>query len=106
MPICNSLFFITCSFLKLFETYPDIGDQVLCSPIKTLPNCDKDIVKSQEIILEKVEYRTQILKLTYSSIKQNVHARFFGLPVCPELSRTIFPKSIDLGCFLKLTGKL
>ncbi|XP_060802180.1 DNA helicase MCM9 isoform X2 [Amyelois transitella] len=42
--------------------------------------------------------------MDYKYLKRNVHARFFGLPVCPELHRTLFPKNIDLGCFLKVTG--
>lgn len=90
--------------MKLFETYPDVGDKVLCSPVSSLPACDKDIIKVQQNILEKDEYKPLLLKLQFSHLKRNVHARFFGLPVCPELHRTIFPKNVDLGCFLKVTG--
>ncbi|XP_072950044.1 uncharacterized protein Prp18 [Epargyreus clarus] len=95
---------IKIDFLKLFETYPDIGDKVLCSPIETLPACDRDIIKAQQNILEGTEYKSLISKLSYYYLKRNVYARFFGLPVCPELHRTIFPKNVDLGCFLKVTG--
>ncbi|CAB3250809.1 unnamed protein product [Arctia plantaginis] len=91
-------------FLKLFETYPDVGDKVLCDPVVSLPACDKDVIKAQQQILEGDEYKSILSKLQYSFIKRNVHARFFGLPVCPELHRTIFPKNVDLGCFLKVTG--
>lgn len=45
-------------------------------------------------------------KLSFKYLKRNVQARFFGLPVCPELHRTIFPKNVDLGCFLKVTGNI
>ncbi|XP_049871146.1 DNA helicase MCM9 [Pectinophora gossypiella] len=93
-----------CSFLKLFETYPDIGDKVLCSPIQSLPACNRDIIKAQQNILEQDEHKSLLAKLEYHFLKRNVHARFFGLPVCPELHRTIFPKNVDLGCFLKVTG--
>lgn len=92
------------SFLKLFETYPDVGDKVLCDPVVSLPACDKDLIKAQQQILEGDEYKSTLSKLENCFIKRNVHARFFGLPVCPELHRTIFPKNVDLGCFLKVTG--
>ncbi|CAG5046497.1 unnamed protein product [Parnassius apollo] len=97
-------FNIKIDFIKLFETYPDVGDKVLCNPVKYLPACNKDIIKAQQNILEKQEYKSVLSKLTYSSLKRNVHARFFGLPVCPELHRTIFPKNMDMGCFLKVSG--
>lgn len=92
------------SFLKLFETYPDVGDKVLCSPVATLKSCNDDIIKVQQNILEKNEYKPLLEKLSFKYLKRNVQARFFGLPVCPELHRTIFPKNVDLGCFLKVTG--
>ncbi|XP_022825987.1 DNA helicase MCM9-like [Spodoptera litura] len=91
-------------FLKLFETYPDVGDKVLCSPVESLPACNKDLIKVQQTILERDEYKSAIAKLDYCYLKRNIHARFFGLPVCPELHRTVFPKNVDLGCFLKVTG--
>ncbi|KAJ0177859.1 hypothetical protein K1T71_006732 [Dendrolimus kikuchii] len=95
---------IKIDFLKLFETYPDVGDKVLCEPVQSLPICDKEIVKAQQNILETEEYKLAVSSLEYYYLKKNVHARFFGLPVCPELHRTVFPKNVDLGCFLKVTG--
>lgn len=92
--------------MKLFETYPDVGDKVLCNPVDSLPVCNKDVIKVQQSILEKDEYKVFLLKLKYFYLKRNVQARFFGLPVCPELHRTIFPKNIDMGCFLKVSGIL
>nr|XP_032515773.1 LOW QUALITY PROTEIN: DNA helicase MCM9-like [Danaus plexippus plexippus] len=97
-------FSINIDFLKLFETYPDVGDKVLCSPVKTLPACNSDIIKLQQEILEEDKFSSLISKLQFKYLKRNVHARFFGLPVCPELHRTIFPKNVDLGCFLKVSG--
>lgn len=78
----------------------------MCNPVTTLPACDKDVVKVQQNILEKEEYKPVIQKLSFAYLKRNVHARFFGLPVCPELHRIIFPKNVDLGCFLKVTGTM
>ncbi|CAG9787174.1 unnamed protein product [Diatraea saccharalis] len=97
-------FSIKIDFLKLFETYPDVGDQVLCKPVESLPQCGKDITKAQQNILEQDIYKNKLSNLQHISLKRNVQARFFGLPVCPELHRTIFPKNVDLGCFLKVTG--
>ncbi|XP_028034809.1 DNA helicase MCM9-like isoform X1 [Bombyx mandarina] len=97
-------FSIKIDFLKLFENHPDVGDRVLCAPIETLPICDKDIVKAQQHIKESEEFKNTVSKLEYVFVKKNVHARFYGLPVCPELHRTVFPKNVDLGCFLKVTG--
>ncbi|KAL4707293.1 hypothetical protein ACJJTC_019831 [Scirpophaga incertulas] len=91
-------------FLKLFESYPDIGDKVLCSPVECLPSCNKDIIKAQEKILEEDDHRALVVSLKYSFIKRNVQARFYGLPICRELHRIVFPKNIDLGYFLKVTG--
>lgn len=90
--------------MKLFESYPDVGDKVLCGPIESLPACNRDIIKAQQNLIELDEYKEIISKLDYQYLKRNVYARFFGLPVCPELHRTVFPKNVDLGCFLKITG--
>ncbi|XP_063544731.1 DNA helicase MCM9-like isoform X1 [Cydia strobilella] len=97
---------IKIDFLKLFEIYPDIGDKVLCSPVDSLPQCHEGIIKAQQYILEQSEYKSTIEKLPHCFLKKNVHARIFGLPVCPELHRTIFPKNVDLACFLKVTGTI
>lgn len=97
---------IKIDFLKLFEIYPDIGDKILCSPVDSLPQCHEDIIKAQQYVLEQSEYKSIIEKLPHCFLKKNVHARIFGLPVCPELHRTIFPKNVDLGCFLKVTGTI
>lgn len=79
---------------------------MLCSPVKTLPACNSDIIKLQQEILEEDKFSSLISNLQFKYLKRNVHARFFGLPVCPELHRTIFPKNVDLGCFLKVSGRL
>lgn len=93
-------FFSICSFLNLFEADPNTGDGVLCNPKNTLAKCDQDLIKAQQRILEE-ESSTSQKRL---SVKQNVSARFYGLPVCPELHRSTIPKNKDLGCFLKVAG--
>ncbi|MEE6523218.1 hypothetical protein FKM82_022001 [Ascaphus truei] len=37
-------------------------------------------------------------------MKQNVHAKVEGLPVCPELTREHIPRTRDVGHFLSVTG--
>ncbi|XP_048477653.1 DNA helicase MCM9 [Plutella xylostella] len=91
-------------FMKLFETYPDIGDKILCNPVETLVLCKEDLMKAQETVIER--HGMKISEMSHCTVKLNIQARFFGLPVCPELHRTIFPKNVDLGCFLKVTGTI
>ncbi|XP_022123387.2 DNA helicase MCM9 [Pieris rapae] len=95
---------IKVDFIKLFESYPDVGDKVLCNPVESLPACNRDVILAQRHILDMPEYKVLVNKLDHCCLKKNVHARFFGLPVCPELHRTVFPKNVDLGCFLKVNG--
>lgn len=97
-PEQNRYFSVEIDFLKLFETHPDLGDKILCCPIQTLNTCDQNLIDAQKKIIEDSS-----ANLGYS-LKQNVRARFFGLPVCPELHRIQFPKNIDMGCFLKVSG--
>lgn len=92
------LFFF--SFVKLFENLPNFGNKILTNPLDTLKICDDGIKQVQnKIISENLENNSQL------TIKNNVHTRIFGLPACPELHRTIFPKNCDLGKFLKICGK-
>ncbi|NXB54654.1 MCM9 helicase, partial [Leucopsar rothschildi] len=62
--------------LTLFETNMEIGEYFNAFPSEVLP----------------------------LSLKQNLHARVSGLPVCPELTREHIPKSKDVGHFLSVTG--
>jgi DNA helicase MCM9 len=36
--------------------------------------------------------------------KPHIHARLSNLPICPELTRTLLPRSGDVGKFLSITG--
>lgn len=38
-------------------------------------------------------------------VKQNIHARVYGVPMCPELHKSLLPDNIDLGSFLQVPGK-
>lgn len=86
--------------MKLFEADPILGENVLCNPKNAIPKCDQDLIKAQEIILDELSDEKKLIL----SIKNNIKARFYGLPVCPELHRTTVPKNDDLGCFIKFTG--
>lgn len=89
------------SFIKLFEADPNLGDEILCNSKNILLKCDSSLVNAQKKILEEEPPDFNgVLTLKY-----NVHARFFGLPVCPELHRATVPQNKDLGCFLKITGE-
>ena len=37
-------------------------------------------------------------------LKENLHARVTGLPVCPELTREVLPRTSDIGAYLSVTG--
>lgn len=41
---------------------------------------------------------------TEASFKNNVHCRVYGLPICPELHRNLFPKNYDANKFLQVSG--
>ncbi|XP_014259702.1 DNA helicase MCM9-like isoform X2 [Cimex lectularius] len=38
------------------------------------------------------------------STKQHIHVRITALPVCPELYKSMFPSSNDVGSFLRISG--
>ena len=41
----------------------------------------------------------------FQKVKHHVHARIMALPVCPELSRTTLPRTVDVNNFLSVTGR-
>lgn len=85
------------SFVKLFEKNTEIGNNLLKEPANTLSDFDKSILKAQKTLIKDSSDELYLLKI-------RVHTRISGLPACPELHRTIFPDSHDLGSFLQLSG--
>ncbi|XP_030123657.4 DNA helicase MCM9 isoform X1 [Taeniopygia guttata] len=84
--------------LTLFETNMEIGDYFNAFPSEVLPVFDSALRRAALAALQDGAGAAQL------SLKQNLHARVSGLPVCPELTREHIPKSKDVGHFLSVTG--
>ncbi|NWS36043.1 MCM9 helicase, partial [Polioptila caerulea] len=84
--------------LTLFETNMEIGEYFNAFPSEVLPVFDSALRLAALAALQDSADPAQL------SLKQNLHARVSGLPVCPELTREHIPKTKDVGHFLSVTG--
>ncbi|XP_040454217.1 DNA helicase MCM9 isoform X1 [Falco naumanni] len=84
--------------LTLFETNMEIGEYFNAFPSEVLPIFDSALRRAALAALQAATALPQL------SMKQNLHARVSGLPVCPELTREHIPKTRDVGHFLSVTG--
>ncbi|XP_034379938.1 DNA helicase MCM9 isoform X1 [Arvicanthis niloticus] len=84
--------------MTLFETNMEIGDYFTVFPNEVLTVFDSALRRSALAILQSLPEPEGF------SMKQNLHARISGLPVCPELVREHIPKTKDVGHFLSVTG--
>uniref|UniRef100_A0A8C3P9S3 DNA helicase MCM9 n=1 Tax=Chrysemys picta bellii TaxID=8478 RepID=A0A8C3P9S3_CHRPI len=84
--------------LTLFETNMEIGEYFNAFPNEVLPIFDNALRRAAMTALQSASQTHDF------SIKQNLHARISGLPVCPELTRERIPKTRDVGHFLSVTG--
>ncbi|XP_051020516.1 DNA helicase MCM9 isoform X6 [Acomys russatus] len=84
--------------MTLFETNMEIGDYFTVFPNEVLTVFDSALRRSALAILQSLPEPQGF------SMKQNLHARISGLPVCPELVREHIPKTKDVGHFLSVTG--
>uniref|UniRef100_A0A8C0GR58 DNA helicase MCM9 n=1 Tax=Chelonoidis abingdonii TaxID=106734 RepID=A0A8C0GR58_CHEAB len=84
--------------LTLFETNMEIGEYFNAFPNEVLPIFDNALRRVAMTALQSASQTHDF------SIKQNLHARISGLPVCPELTRERIPKTRDVGHFLSVTG--
>lgn len=84
--------------MTLFETNMEIGEYFNIFPNEVLTVFDSALRRSALTILQSHSQPEGI------SMKQNLHARISGLPVCPELVRDHIPKTKDVGHFLSVTG--
>lgn len=89
---------ITLNFVSLFESSTELGDGILCSPVKTLPLCDRSLITAQKYLINNLSEGENL------RLKRNVHVRITALPICPELHKSAFPRNEDVGCFLRITG--
>nr|XP_056712611.1 DNA helicase MCM9 [Euleptes europaea] len=84
--------------LTLFETNMEIGEYFNAFPNEVLPIFDNALRRTALSVFQSFPQAHDV------SIKQNLHARISGLPVCPELTRENIPKTKDVGHFLSVTG--
>uniref|UniRef100_A0A8C9HT33 DNA helicase MCM9 n=1 Tax=Piliocolobus tephrosceles TaxID=591936 RepID=A0A8C9HT33_9PRIM len=84
--------------MTLFETNMEIGEYFNMFPNEVLTVFDSALRRSALTILQSLSQSEGV------SMKQNLHARISGLPVCPELVREHIPKTKDVGHFLSVTG--
>uniref|UniRef100_A0A4X1TJZ1 DNA helicase MCM9 n=1 Tax=Sus scrofa TaxID=9823 RepID=A0A4X1TJZ1_PIG len=84
--------------MTLFETNMEIGEYFNAFPNEVLTIFDSALRRSALTILQSLSQSEGV------SMKQNLHARISGLPVCPELVREHIPKTKDVGHFLSVTG--
>ncbi|XP_067655195.1 DNA helicase MCM9-like [Haliotis asinina] len=91
-------FSVSVDALSLFESNTTVCEVLLASPLKLLSLFDETLVTVQETVKSEHEAQHRM------KIKQNIHARVMGLPVCPELTRTTLPRTSDVGSFLSVTG--
>uniref|UniRef100_A0A8D0L6R2 DNA helicase MCM9 n=1 Tax=Sphenodon punctatus TaxID=8508 RepID=A0A8D0L6R2_SPHPU len=86
--------------LTLFETNMEIGEYFNTFPNEVLPVFDNALHRAALTAFQSASETHDL------SIKQNLHARISGLPVCPELTREHIPKTRDVGHFLSVTGTI
>ncbi|XP_074436960.1 DNA helicase MCM9 isoform X1 [Larus michahellis] len=87
--------------LTLFEANMEIGEYFNAFPSEVLPIFDSALRRAA---LAALQAATTTADPPQLSVKQNLHARVSGLPVCPELTREHIPKARDVGHFLSVTG--
>ncbi|XP_075410735.1 DNA helicase MCM9 isoform X1 [Tenrec ecaudatus] len=84
--------------MTLFETNMEIGEYFNAFPNEVLTVFDSALRRSALSVLQSLSQTEDV------SMKQNLHARISGLPICPELVREHIPKTKDVGHFLSVTG--
>ncbi|KAK4881303.1 hypothetical protein RN001_004622 [Aquatica leii] len=89
---------VNINFIELFDVETKLGNKLLKDPEEALEELDCWVLHVQEMILQECSDKTNLV------FKRNVHARVYGLPACPELHRTVFPRNEDLASFLQITG--
>ncbi|KAK5649225.1 hypothetical protein RI129_000254 [Pyrocoelia pectoralis] len=91
-------FSLNINFIELFDNDTTLGNELLRDPEQSLDELNNWVLHVQDIILQ------QLVDNPNLSFKENVCARVYGLPACPELHRSTFPRAEDLNLFLQITG--
>ncbi|XP_075718529.1 DNA helicase MCM9 [Rhinoderma darwinii] len=84
--------------MTLFETNMEVGDYFNAFPNEVLPVFDNALRRAALCVMQSNSQQDSL------NMKQNLHARITGLPVCPELTREHIPHTRDVGHFLSVTG--
>ncbi|XP_053314904.1 DNA helicase MCM9 [Spea bombifrons] len=91
-------FSVVVNAMTLFEANMEIGDYFNAFPNEVLPVFDSALRRAAMSFLQSSSQQGNL------TMKQNLHARITGLPVCPELTREHIPRTRDVGHFLSVTG--
>ncbi|XP_068087469.1 DNA helicase MCM9 [Hyperolius riggenbachi] len=84
--------------MTLFETNMEIGDFFNAFPNEVLQVFDNALRRAAMSLMHLNSQHDKFI------MKQNLHVRITGLPVCPELTREHIPRTRDVGHFLSVTG--
>ncbi|XP_035276750.1 DNA helicase MCM9 [Anguilla anguilla] len=84
--------------MTLFEANMEVGEYFNAFPSEVLAVFDNALHRAAVSASQSLPQQKDC------KIKQNLHARISGLPVCPELTRDRIPRSRDVGHFLSVTG--
>ncbi|XP_077366495.1 DNA helicase MCM9 isoform X2 [Festucalex cinctus] len=91
--------------MTLFEANMEIGDYFNAYPSDVLTIFDKVLHKAAiEVSKNAPAKHSNGLCPQEQRMKNTLHARITGLPVCSELTRDTIPRSRDVGHFLSVTG--
>ncbi|CAH1787204.1 unnamed protein product [Owenia fusiformis] len=91
---------ITINALNLFdfEAELDVSEPLVYNSLTILPLFDIALLRTARAIFRDHPQNDDMC------IKERIHARVMGLPVCPELCRETLPKAADIGTYLCITG--
>ncbi|XP_035000089.2 DNA helicase MCM9 [Hippoglossus stenolepis] len=93
--------------MTLFESNMEVGDYFNAYPNDVLAIFDKVLQRKAMDLSQNASpkhYEGQRTK--EHRMRNKLHARITGLPVCPELTRETIPRSRDVGHFLSVTGTI
>ncbi|XP_072218939.1 DNA helicase MCM9 [Leuresthes tenuis] len=91
--------------MTLFEANMEVGDFFNAYPNDVLAIFDEVLQKKAMELSDDASSKHQGEQRSKGPrMRQILHARITGLPVCPELTRHTIPRSRDVGHFLSVTG--
>ncbi|XP_034756409.1 DNA helicase MCM9 isoform X2 [Etheostoma cragini] len=92
--------------MTLFEANMEVGDYFNAYPNEVLAIFDKVLHRKGLELSESgsPKHYGEKEERTKERMRRTLHVRITGLPVCPELTRDMIPRSRDVGHFLSVTG--